>query len=79
MSEASPAVSACPTVHESRAPSVIPVFDDTPIYHRLIIERGDVPAQVKGEAERIKRDLDRVMSAPSSFTPGLPAQRSFFG
>ncbi|MDR6979605.1 hypothetical protein J2X68_006342 [Streptomyces sp. 3330] len=78
MSEASPAASACPTVHESRAPSVIPVFDDTPIYHRLIIERGDVPAQVKGEAERIKRDLDRVMSAPSSFTPGLPAQRSFF-
>ncbi|MET8169524.1 hypothetical protein ACFU6S_24790 [Streptomyces sp. NPDC057456] len=78
MSEASPAVSACPTVHESRATSVIPVFDDTPIYHRLITERGDVPAQVKGEAERIKRDLDRVMSAPSSFTPGLPAQRSFF-
>lgn len=57
---------------------MIPVFDDTPIYHRLITERGDVPAQVKGEAERIKRDLDRVMSAPSSFTTGLPAQRSFF-
>ncbi|MDQ0585199.1 hypothetical protein [Streptomyces rishiriensis] len=57
---------------------MIPAFDDTPIYHRLITERGDVPAQVRGEAERIKRDLDRVMSAPSSFTPGLPAQRSFF-
>ncbi|MCX4767651.1 hypothetical protein OG562_43215 [Streptomyces sp. NBC_01275] len=55
-----------------------PVFDDTPIYHRLIIERGDVPAQVRGEAERIQRDLDRVMRAPSSFTPGLPAPRGFF-
>ena len=54
------------------------VFDDTPIYHRLVTERGDVPAQVRGEAERIKRDLDRVMGAPSSLAPGLPAQRSFF-
>ncbi|SER99817.1 hypothetical protein OG352_00835 [Streptomyces sp. NBC_01485] len=57
---------------------MISVFDDTPIYHRLISERGDVPAQVRGEAERIKRDLDRVMNAPSSFAPGPPAQRSFF-
>jgi hypothetical protein len=57
---------------------VTPVFDDTPIYHRLVSERGDVPAQVRGEAERIRRELDRVMSAPSSFTPGLPPQRSFF-
>jgi hypothetical protein len=58
---------------------VISAFDDTPIYHRLVTERGDVPADVRGEAERIKRDLDRVMSAPSSFAQGsLPAQRSFF-
>ena len=55
-----------------------PVFDDTPIYHRLVSERGDVPAQVRGEAERIRRELDRVMSAPSSFTPGLPAPRGVF-
>lgn len=55
------------------------VFDDTPIYHRLVTERGDVPAEVKGEAERIKRDLDRVMGAPSPLAPSLPAQRSFFG
>ncbi|MEU4875972.1 hypothetical protein [Streptomyces sp. NPDC021608] len=58
---------------------MISAFDDTPIYHRLVTERGDVPADVRGEAERIKRDLDRVMSAPSSFAQsGLPAQRSFF-
>jgi len=57
---------------------VTPVFDDTPIYHRLVSERGDVPAQVRGEAERIRRELDRVMSAPSSFTPGLPAPRGVF-
>ncbi|MCX4743837.1 MULTISPECIES: hypothetical protein [Streptomyces] len=55
------------------------VFDDTPIYSRLVTERGDVPAQVRGEAERIKRDLDRVMSGGPSLTPGLPTQRSFFG
>ncbi|WP_340374011.1 hypothetical protein U5640_01720 [Streptomyces sp. SS7] len=54
------------------------VFDDTPIYHRLVSERGDIPAQVRGEAERIKRDLDRVMAGGPSINPGLPAPRGFF-
>ncbi|MFC4503918.1 MULTISPECIES: hypothetical protein [Streptomyces] len=54
------------------------VFDDTPIYHRLVTERGDVPALVRGEAERIKRDLERVMGGGPAHNPGLPVQRGFF-
>ncbi|MFD6919628.1 hypothetical protein ACFV99_05320 [Streptomyces sp. NPDC059944] len=37
------------------------MFQEAPIYRQLISERGDVPAQVRGEAERIRRDLQRVM------------------
>ncbi|MEV0982139.1 hypothetical protein [Streptomyces sp. NPDC049915] len=51
------------------------MFQDTPIYSCLIAEHGDVPAQVRGEADRIHRHLAQTMrlpapqSAPSS---GLP-------
>ncbi|MFD7438839.1 hypothetical protein [Streptomyces sp. NPDC059861] len=37
------------------------MFQETPIFSRLVAERGDVPAQVRGEAERIRRDLARVL------------------
>ncbi|MFG3120618.1 hypothetical protein ACGFYT_14575 [Streptomyces sp. NPDC048208] len=37
------------------------MFTDTPIFSRLVAERGDVPAEVRGEADRIHRDLARVM------------------
>ncbi|MER6526386.1 hypothetical protein [Streptomyces sp. NPDC001508] len=37
------------------------MFQETPIFSRLIAERGDVPAQVRGEAERIRRDMARVL------------------
>ncbi|MFD9465031.1 hypothetical protein [Streptomyces sp. NPDC060027] len=37
------------------------MFQEAPIYAQLVAERGDVPAQVRGEAERIGRDLQRVM------------------
>nr|WP_229703860.1 hypothetical protein [Streptomyces albiflavescens] len=37
------------------------MFQDVPIYQRLVAERGDIPAQVRGEAERILHDLQRVM------------------
>ncbi|MFF4350326.1 hypothetical protein [Streptomyces sp. NPDC001530] len=37
------------------------MFEDAPIYQRLVAERGDIPAQVRGEAERIRNDLQRVM------------------
>jgi hypothetical protein len=38
------------------------VFQDTPIYSRLVEERGDVPQVVRGEAERIQRDLGRLIA-----------------
>ncbi|WSP52430.1 hypothetical protein OG348_42640 (plasmid) [Streptomyces sp. NBC_01243] len=43
------------------------MFQETPIYTRLVVEQGDVPAQVRGEAQRVLRDLERVMP------PGRPA------
>ncbi|MEV5731398.1 hypothetical protein AB0N50_37485 [Streptomyces pharetrae] len=42
------------------------MFHETPIFSRLVAERGDVPAQVRGEAERIRRDLARVLSQASA-------------
>ena len=41
----------------------------TPFFSRLVAERGDVPAQVRGEAERIRRDLARVL--PQASAPQL--------
>jgi hypothetical protein len=37
------------------------VFQDSPIYDRLIAECGDVPAQVRSEAERLSRELEVVL------------------
>ncbi|MCP9946912.1 hypothetical protein LUX12_22240 [Streptomyces somaliensis] len=37
------------------------MFQETPIYSRLVEERGDVPQAVRGEAERIQRDLGRLI------------------
>ncbi|MFJ3233929.1 hypothetical protein [Streptomyces sp. NPDC086787] len=44
------------------------MFQETPIYNRLIAERGDIPARVRGEADRIRRDLAQVLRAG----PGSP-------
>ncbi|MFF5703697.1 hypothetical protein ACFY7H_14490 [Streptomyces sp. NPDC012794] len=47
---------------------------DAPIYAQLVRERGDVPVQVRREAEEILRHLAQVMAwRPSS--AGLPAWR----
>jgi hypothetical protein len=54
------------------------VFQDAPIYRQLITERGDVPAQVRGEAERIRRDLQRVMP-PMQESPPPAAERAWPG
>ena len=37
------------------------MFQDSPIYDRLIAECGDVPAQVRTEAEPVSRELESVM------------------
>jgi hypothetical protein len=46
------------------------VFQDSPIYDRLVAERGDVPAQTRREAERVTRELEYVMRPLQSFGPG---------
>ncbi|MCL7424929.1 hypothetical protein ACFVP3_02020 [Streptomyces sp. NPDC057806] len=43
------------------------MFQDSPIYDRLISERGDVPLQVRREAERVSRELEFVMRPLTSF------------
>ncbi|MEU0782624.1 hypothetical protein ABZ341_13710 [Streptomyces sp. NPDC006173] len=48
------------------------MFQDAPIYRQLVTERGDIPAQVRGEAERIHRDLQRVMPPQRDSAPAIP-------
>ncbi|MEU6217881.1 hypothetical protein ABZ845_10220 [Streptomyces sp. NPDC047022] len=38
------------------------MFQDAPIYHQLVAERGDVPARVRDAAESIRRELEGVMT-----------------
>jgi len=49
------------------------VFQDSPIYDRLIAECGDVPAEVRREAERVSRELELVMRPLQSPGPDRPA------
>lgn len=52
------------------------MFQDSPIYDRLVAERGDVPAQVRREAERVSRELEYVMRPlQSSLGPALAPER----
>jgi hypothetical protein len=54
------------------------LFQETPIYSRLVAERGDIPTQVRGEADRILRELESVMRVvPSGPLTGLPAHPGF--
>ncbi|MGW1258984.1 hypothetical protein ACWD5Q_28315 [Streptomyces sp. NPDC002513] len=60
------------------------MFQDAPIYHRLVAERGDVPARVRDAAEHIRRELEAVMRtgqppSPSRldlFTPPAQARQN---
>ncbi|NEB03652.1 hypothetical protein [Streptomyces sp. SID13726] len=45
------------------------MFQDSPIYDRLVAERGDVPAQTRREAERVRRELEYVMRPLQSLMP----------
>ncbi|MCH0566546.1 MULTISPECIES: hypothetical protein [unclassified Streptomyces] len=45
------------------------MFHDSPIYDRLIEECGDVPAEVRREAERVNRELELVLRPLQ--TPGF--------
>jgi hypothetical protein len=48
------------------------VFQQTPIYDRLVAERGDIPVQVRGEADRIHRDLAQVLRQTSTSQLSVP-------
>ncbi|MET7378063.1 hypothetical protein ABZT08_04420 [Streptomyces sp. NPDC005526] len=49
------------------------MFQDAPIYHRLVAERGDVPARVRDAALHIHRELEGVMGRSlASYQPGPP-------
>ncbi|MEU1852805.1 hypothetical protein ABZ499_26910 [Streptomyces sp. NPDC019990] len=58
------------------------MFQDSPIYDRLIAECGDVPAQVRREAERVSRELELAMRPVQSLgydrphSPGTGWQRT---
>ncbi|MEU3662491.1 hypothetical protein AB0E77_22500 [Streptomyces sp. NPDC032940] len=52
------------------------MFSHTPVYDRLVAERGDIPVQVRGEADRIHRDLAHVLRQTSTIQPDAP--RSVF-
>ena len=46
------------------------MFPETPIYHRLIEELGDVPAQVRNDAQQVYTSLERVsFFAPQADSP----------
>lgn len=48
------------------------VFQQTPVYDRRVAERGDAPVQVRGEADRIHRDLAQVLRRASASRPSAP-------
>ncbi|MDI9886496.1 hypothetical protein QMZ92_19465 [Streptomyces sp. HNM0645] len=51
------------------------VWQEAPIYDRLVTERGDVPAQVRREAEQTLRGLEQVLR--SGVVPsGTPPQQA---
>ncbi|MEU3841405.1 hypothetical protein AB0E88_15405 [Streptomyces sp. NPDC028635] len=62
------------------------MFQDSPIYDRLIAECGDVPTEVRREAERVNRELEMVMRplrshgypdpSPRAAHPGAGWQRT---
>jgi hypothetical protein len=57
------------------------VFQDSPIYDRLVAERGDVPSQARREAERVSRELEFAMRPLQSHghAPGLEQRPSHPG
>ncbi|MEV0638284.1 hypothetical protein AB0I77_25745 [Streptomyces sp. NPDC050619] len=51
------------------------MFQDSPIYDRLVAERGDVPTHARKEAERVIRELEYVMRPLQSYGASLPTER----
>ncbi|MFY1675798.1 MULTISPECIES: hypothetical protein [unclassified Streptomyces] len=62
------------------------MFQDSPIYDRLVAERGDIPGQVRREAERVSRELQTALrpsarsgGGPPSSSPGRPGPTTLAG
>ncbi|MFJ9539649.1 hypothetical protein ACIRPX_20605 [Streptomyces sp. NPDC101225] len=51
------------------------MFQDSPIYDRLVAERGDVPTQTRREAERVSRELEYAMRPLQSFGGAPSSER----
>ncbi|MET8115996.1 hypothetical protein ABZT29_26485 [Streptomyces prasinus] len=54
------------------------MLQETPAYDRLVAERGDVPARVRGEADRIHRQLAPLLHRQRTTSPGH-APRDAYG
>jgi hypothetical protein len=52
------------------------VFQDSPIYDRLVAERGDVPTQARREAERVTRELEYAMRPLQALAPAPAPERA---
>lgn len=54
------------------------MWQQAPIYDRLVTELGDIPAQVRSEAERTARELQRVIRTSPPMGGELPYPTSPF-
>jgi hypothetical protein len=54
------------------------VWQEAPIYDRLVAELGDIPAQVRSEAERTVRHMAQVIRPSTPAGGGLPQQAGPF-
>ncbi|MEU7427515.1 MULTISPECIES: hypothetical protein [unclassified Streptomyces] len=52
------------------------MFHETPIFNRLVSERGDVPAQARGEADRVRHQLAQVLPSAPWPVAEVPRQRA---
>ncbi|MET8573109.1 hypothetical protein [Streptomyces sp. NPDC004783] len=48
------------------------MFQPTAVYDRLVAERGDIPVQVRGEADRIRRGPGTVLRQTPTSQPSTP-------
>lgn len=42
------------------------MWQEVPVYDRLVAERGDIPTEVRTEAEKVLRNLEQVIRGTAS-------------
>ncbi|MEU1305199.1 MULTISPECIES: hypothetical protein [Streptomyces] len=45
------------------------MFQETPVYDGLVVERGDVPAMVRGQADRLHRQWAQLLCLAPAARP----------